>query len=75
MRSKSSSMPAMNSDAAMPRVNIDAIKPSKGTSPSPWGPMTIPSTTSNTATGTRKPSGISASSGAATAASSNQNTG
>jgi hypothetical protein len=75
MRSKFSSMPAMNSVAAMPSTNIDATKPSNCTSASPWGPMAMPSSTSKTTTGTRTPIGTSASNGASTAAVMIQSTG
>ena len=72
---KSSSMPAMNSVAAMPKANIDSMKPSNLTSPSPCGPSRMPSRISNTTTGTLKRTGSSASSGASTAAAMIQNTG
>ena len=45
----------MNSVAAMPKANIEAMKPSNFSSPSTCGPSRMPSRISNTTTGTLKP--------------------
>jgi hypothetical protein len=72
---KSSSMPAMNNVVAMPKMNIASSMPVSSTNLRTCGPMRIPSRTSNTTTGTLKPSGTRDSKGAATAASINQKMG